>query len=30
VSADDARLGGDIRARLADGELTATVKSKKT
>jgi exodeoxyribonuclease VII large subunit len=30
VSADDASVGGDIRARLADGELTATVKSKKT
>ena len=30
ISASDATIGGDIRARLASGELTATVKSKKT
>ncbi len=29
VDAADATVGGDIRARLASGELTATVKSKK-
>jgi exodeoxyribonuclease VII large subunit len=30
MNADDAMIGSDIRARLANGELTATVKSKKT
>ena len=29
MKAGDATVGGDIRARLATGELTATVKSKK-
>jgi len=29
MNAADARVGSDIRARLAEGELTATVKSKK-
>ena len=28
VDADDATVGSDIRARLANGELTATIKSK--
>ena len=30
VNAADATVGGDIRARLASGELTATIKSKKS
>ena len=30
VDASDATVGSDIRARLASGELTATIKSKKT
>ena len=30
VDAADATVGGDIRARLASGELTATIKSKKS
>ena len=30
VDASDATVGSDVRARLATGELTATIKSKKT